>query len=316
MIKDRDIITVGISPSWDVLCFADGIEWGDHTDLKSQQIIPGGKALNITQALAWTETKNIAAGLWGKNDHAQLIQSLTLSKDFINLKLTQVPFAVRHNVTLIDEKNHKELHIKASNKLATLESLDQLARDLETIITNKSCVVLAGALPKDNLLQEKIIQIVETAAEKGAKIVVDTHGPALRKLIDTKKLCAIHVNTDELCELLECEIENTEDGIIKQAEKLLTKVEMVLVSRAKKGAIAITKNQIFRSACITEKTVNCTVGCGDYLLAGFLAKLQQSNDMGQAIENGIRLATAKAWNVIDKKWIDVKETIEVKTEQL
>jgi 1-phosphofructokinase len=316
VIKDRDLITVGISPSWDVVCFADGIEWGQHTNLKSQHIIPAGKALNISQALAWTGQGNIAAGLWGKNDYVQLMQSISSVQKLIDVKFTQVPNQIRHNVTLIDEKNHREMHIKGSSELANPESLAQLEKDLENIVSTNSCIVLAGALPENDLLLNQIIRIVEMTASKGAKIVVDTHGFALKKLIDTKKIYAIHSNIEELSELLECQIENTEQAIIQHTKKLLNDVEILLVSSGQKGAMAITKDLAYSAICITSKTVNCTVGCGDYLLAGFLGQLQKTNDMGKALENAIRLATAKAWNITDKKWDDVKKIIEVKTKQL
>jgi len=38
-----------------------------------------------------------------------------------------------------------------------------------------------------------------------------------------------------------------------------------------------------------------TVGCGDYLLAGFLAGLQDAGDPEAALATGLKVASARAW---------------------
>ena len=52
-MKKNQIITVGICPCWDITCYVDGVEWGDHKKITSQTFVPAGKALNISRALAW-----------------------------------------------------------------------------------------------------------------------------------------------------------------------------------------------------------------------------------------------------------------------
>ena len=50
------IVTVGISPCWDLTCKADGLDWGMHEKLSSQQKKCAGKAFNISRAMAWLGT--------------------------------------------------------------------------------------------------------------------------------------------------------------------------------------------------------------------------------------------------------------------
>ena len=89
-IDNNSIITVGISPCWDKTCYIDGIEWNEHKVIHSHTIVPAGKALNVSKSLAGMSRKSIAAGLWGKSDYQQLVESLSDTRNFIDLKLTVV----------------------------------------------------------------------------------------------------------------------------------------------------------------------------------------------------------------------------------
>ena len=75
-------------------------------------------------------------------------------------------------------------------------------------------------------------------------------------------------------ELSELSSRHVADGHVSLAEagrELLDKVEIVLISRGRKGAMVITKNQVLQGRCPdVNREVLSTVACGDYLLAGFL----------------------------------------------
>ena len=64
MKKNPSIITVGLSPAWDITCRGKNLNWGGHENIDEQTITPAGKALNVSKALAWMGRESIAAGLW------------------------------------------------------------------------------------------------------------------------------------------------------------------------------------------------------------------------------------------------------------
>ena len=54
------------------------------------------------------------------------------------------------------------------------------------------------------------------------------------------------------------------------------------------------------------------VGCGDYLLAGFLKGLKDKSDPGFALETAIKAATARAWGWAEEMtWEDAEKSIDV-----
>src|SRR5512139_1468712 len=90
------------------------------------------------------------------------------------------------------------------------------------------------------------------------------------------------------------------------ARRFLDGVEMVLISRGAKGGLLVTKQGVWQARCGSEYRLQAgrlkpglqtgsTVGCGDYLLAGFLKSLDEDCDPAAALKTAVKVATAKAW---------------------
>jgi len=310
-MSENSIITVGFCPSWDILCEVDGIEWGQHKKIKAQTITCAGKAFNISRALAWLGVENTAAGLWGQSDYKQMLESIEALREFVNIKLTAVAGNTRRNITLVDTQDNREMHLRAESKLANSETLKQLKNDLNRIVSEKSIVVFAGAMPGDTLIDE-CVTIVSEIRKKTNKVAVDTYGDALKKIVELTNPWLIKPNLDEISELLGEQVEDETTQIIKASRKLLGKTRMVLVSRGPKGAILVTEDNCFEGNILGNKAKSIhTVGCGDYLLAGFLAGLKKTN-ISDALSQGIKVATARAWGWCEKMhWLEVESKIKV-----
>jgi 1-phosphofructokinase len=332
-LKDK-IITIGLSPAWDRTIEIAGINWNEHKIVSEQKLSPAGKALNINKALAWLGEQSIAAGLWGDDDFQQMkrfveTDGVRLNKK-INIALTKVPGRTRENITIVDTKNKRQLHLRSKSTLANAKSIKMLKRDLQKIIVKHSFCIFAGAMPND------AIELVKLAKKKNATVIVDSSGPVFKKIVAKGGLFLIKPNVEELSELVGRKIKNEEKDIIAAAKKLLTKVKMILVSRGEKGAMLLFRseprllgsgNVVAISAKYTGKKYDVcnTVACGDYLLAGFLSVTAGKNGTGSltaaqeqaeakclsqfflneqlcasALESAIKSATAKAFGLNEK----------------
>jgi len=70
------------------------------------------------------------------------------------------------------------------------------------------------------------------------------------------------------------------------------------------------KEDAWRGRCIGRGRVLSTVGCGDFLLAGFLKGLKDKSDAGSALGTAIKAATARAWGLTEEKsWVRVLREI-------
>ena len=309
MLKRCSIITVGLCPSWDRVCRFDGIEWGEHKLVSNSTIRPAGKAMNISHALAWLGQKNIAAGLWGRDDYAMLLRAMRPLRGLVQVKGTAVEGSTRQNVTVVDVKNQREMHLRHRSELASEKALRRLRTDLKRIVRPDSVCVFAGLMPDAEYLNE-VIRIMRDCAKAGAKIVLDTSGEALRMIVDTGLVWLVKPNVEELSELLGKPVDDRVTALAKAASMLLDRVEIVLVSRGKKGAIAVARHGAWQGRCLGSRRVQATVGCGDYLLAGFLKGLLDTSGVACALQTGVKVGTAKAWGWTDRHlWPGIRRAI-------
>ncbi len=302
MQTDRTIVTVGLAPAWDITCRGRNLRWGAHQCIEQQTICPAGKALNVSRALAWLGRESIAAGLWGRNDYRQMLADVRDSWPLIKVRMTAVAGDTRRNITVVDTANGKEMHLRNRNPLASASALKQLQADLEKIVRRGSIFVFAGTMPEGRLLNS-IVRIIESCASWGAKIVLDTSGPALRQIVDTGWVWLIKPNVAELCELSGAKVRDEPASLAAAARGFLDRVEMVLISRGAKGGLLVTKQGAWQAQCVgrVRHFAGSTVGCGDYLLAGFLKSLSENSDPAAALGMGIKVATAKALGRTDGK---------------
>jgi len=308
------IVTIGLSPAWDISCRGRDLEWGRHLDLDEQVIRPAGKALNVSYALAWMGGQSVAAGLWGREDYDEMRRAVERLGGPIDVHMTAAEGRTRQNVTVVDTLRHREMHLRRRSDLASERSLRQLNADLSKLVHAGDVCVFAGATPAGALL-EPTVDLVRTCHRAGARIAADTHGPALGGIVETGLPWLIAPNVEELCELLGFAVDDAPERLAEAGRRLLNKMDMILISRGEKGALIVTKDGAWNGRCETQGAVLSTVGCGDCLLAGFLAGARETGDPAAALARGLQVATARAWGWMDRQsWTQVDKKIVVTVE--
>jgi fructose-1-phosphate kinase PfkB-like protein len=191
-----------------------------------------------------------------------------------------------------------------------------LQADLEKIVHKGSVCVFAGTMPDGGLLSD-VIRIVEFCRSRGSKIVLDTSGRPLKEILNAGSVWLIKPNIEELRELLGEHVKDGPVSLAKAGRRLLDKVDIVLISRGAKGAVVVTKDGARQGRCVGSAKVFSTVGCGDFLLAGFLKALNDGSGTDSALETAIKVATARAWGWTEKiSWLDVQTRIQVQVGQI
>jgi len=310
------VITVGVCPSWDRVYEFDQIEWGQHKLVRAVHDRPAGKALNISRALAWLGGKSIAAGLWGRDDYKRMVQMLKPLAGSISLKMTRVAGQTRVNVTVVDVGRGREMHLRQGCTLASRQALAELSEDLSRLVRPGDRCVFAGLMPSGALLRG-VLEVVAACRRQGAKVVLDTSGEPLRSLVASGAVWMVHLNVEELRQLLGESVRNEARALAGACRGLLGKVEVVLVSRGKRGAVAITAGQGWACRAGQQRPVTATVGCGDYLVAGFLKALGDGGGLVEAVATAVKVATAKAWGWSERRrWSAVERAVKVECSQL
>ncbi|MBL7214897.1 MAG: hypothetical protein ISS71_04390 [Phycisphaerae bacterium] len=117
--------------------------WGEHKKILAQALVPAGKALNISKALDWLKVHSTAAGLWGRIDCQQMLEVLAADYPYIRPSFTVAAGKTRTNLTVVDTRHRREMHLRAECRLAGHDSLRQLAADLNAM-DSTGLAVFAG----------------------------------------------------------------------------------------------------------------------------------------------------------------------------
>lgn len=307
----QKIITVGVNPTWDIKCVVKNAKWGGHIVADDKTKTPAGKAMNVSKTLAWMRTSSIAAGLWGSQDHKQMREHIKKLSDLIKIKMTVVKGKTRENFWIVDIAEKKELHLRFKSELANNKTLKQLGSDIFKMTSRNDIVVFAGSMPNDAL------GVINKAKQKGGRIVIDSSGQAMKKIVKSGGLFLIKPNVDELRELVGKNFRDTESSIIKNARGLLGKTEMVLVSRGVKGAMLITSDGIYSGNVSSgRKAVAGTVACGDFMLGGFLCGIYKGKNLADALGMGIIAGSGRAFGMDEKSFANAKRNIKVSVKRI
>lgn len=315
MMTNREIITVSFNPAWDRICQVDGVEWGDHRVMDSQRLIPAGKALNVNKALAWMSVPSTAAGLWGSTDYLDMIAALTECRDYIRPDFTVVEGKTRQNVTIVDIQNYRELHLRCNETIVTQGALEWLSENLRQNLNSHSCVIFSGSISEEHC-QAECLSLVEQVKCQCSELIVDTSGSALIQIVERGAASVINPNLEELSELVGHPIEKNVNVIISEARQFCDRIGTIIVSLGCDGAIAVAQETAFYCKVVSfHHPVSNTVGCGDYLLAGYVAT-DSSVSIQEKLVAGVKAATAKAWGWIDiKSWQQVQQDIQIEISQ-
>jgi 1-phosphofructokinase len=260
--------------------------------------------------------RSVAAGLWGRDDYDEMRRAVERVGGRIDVQMTAVAGRTRQNITVVDTINRREMHLRRRSVLASDSSLRQLNDDLKKLVREGDVCVFAGAMPAGELL-EPVVNLVRTCHGAGAQVAVDTYGPALQSIVEAGLPWLISPNVEELRGLLGVAVEDTPEQLAKAGRTLLGGMEMVLTSRGEKGALIVAKAGAWTGHSSTQGKVLSTVGCGDYLLAGFLAGFCETGDPSAALAKGLKVATARAWGWTESElWPRAEKEIAVAVERL
>lgn len=280
------IYTCTITPSLDYTTYLSSFKTGELNRAKDVHYYPGGKGINVSRVLKRLDVDSVAIGYAGGfvGDYIQA---------FLRDEGIQTDFIETTEITRINVK------IKAEEASELNGPGPTITKDQQQILFNKvqamkeeDWFVLAGRLPTSIPLSF-FKEIAETCERNGVHFVLDTSGPALKTLIQTKPFL-VKPNADELGELFNTTITTKEEAFYYAKKLVAQGVQHVVVSMGGEGALLVTKNLALSAKATKGKVVN-TVGAGDSLVAGFIAAYVASEIVHDAFRYAVASGSATAF---------------------
>jgi 1-phosphofructokinase family hexose kinase len=287
------IITIGFNPALDRVLECPDFHVGGHQPARQVARLAAGKAANVSRALAQIGTDSIATGFVGTDEleffHEQLLEC---GPGRILCHFVEVTGKTRENISILDPKRRLETHLRDRGFVVTSEEIRVLERRLLHDLRPGDIAVFSGSLC-EGVSTEYFGQLLDQCAAAGAKVIVDTNGEAAKEAA-RHPLWLAKPNLAELGEMVGKEIPNAASAARDAASGLLKQIEQVLVSRGNAGAVLVTRQGAWSARMATRDVPIRTVGCGDHLVAGFIAERVAGRDMEAALRMGVALATARA----------------------
>ena len=284
------IYTITFNPAVDLVIQVPNCQLGTLNRSMGEEYVAGGKGINMSIVLKRLGIDNIATGFLG-GFSGKYIEEF-LEKEGITPQFISIEGTTRINVKV---KGEVETEINAAGPTVDAEKFQRLMNYFEEVLKEGDTVFLAGnAAP--GLDESSYVEIAKLCHVRGVKLVLDTTKVSLLACLPYRPFI-IKPNQHELEELFGVNIQ-TQEEMLNYAFKLQEKgARNVLVSCGGDGAFLVSETgQVFASNVPTGKLIN-SVGAGDSMLAGFMAKFIETNDFRKSLKQGAASGSATAFSV-------------------
>ena len=283
------IYTVTFNPSLDYIVSVPNFELGKTNRTVYEQMLAGGKGINVTTVLRNLGIDSTALGFVAGFTGDELIRRMNemgLQNDFIrigngfsriNLKLKDVDGTEINGMgPVIDQAGQDAL----MDKLKALKEGDTL--------------VLAGSIP-ESMPGTIYSNILEALQGRGIRFVVDATKDLLLNVLQYRPFL-IKPNHHEIGEIFGVKLE-TRESVVPYAKKLQEMGAVnVLVSMSGMGAVLLDENgQVHALPAPKGELVNA-VGAGDSMVAGFLTGWEEKHEYEHAFRMGVATGSASAFS--------------------
>ena len=283
------IYTVTFNPSLDYIVSVPNFELGKTNRTVYEQMLAGGKGINVTTVLRNLGIDSTALGFVAGFTGDELIRRMNemgLKNDFIrigngfsriNLKLKDVDGTEINGMgPVIDQAGQDALMAK----LKALKEGDTL--------------VLAGSIP-ESMPGTIYSNILEALQGRGIRFVVDATKDLLLNVLQYHPFL-IKPNHHEIGEIFGVKLE-TRESVVPYAKKLQEMgATNVLVSMSGMGAVLLDENGDVHALPAPKGQLVNAVGAGDSMVAGFLTGWEEEHNYEHAFRMGVATGSASAFS--------------------
>ena len=284
------IYTVTFNPSLDYIVRMDHFEAGAINRVSYEQVLAGGKGINVSIVLHNLGHESTALGFVAGFTGAEIehkLDAFPVKHDFVHLENGFSRINVKAKAENETEINGQGPDISDAAQQELFAKLDKLGAG--------DTLVLAGSIPK-TLPDDIYERIMERLDGRGIRIVVDAEKKLLLNVLKYHPFL-IKPNNHELGDMFGVVLK-TDEEIVTYAKKLQEKgATNVLISMAGDGAILLTADgKHYKSPAPKGKLVN-SVGAGDSMVAGFLTGcIESHDDLETAFYMGVATGSASAFS--------------------
>lgn len=283
------IFTVTFNPSLDYIVRVDEMRLGTINRTNYEQILPGGKGINVSIVLGNlghpSRALGFSAGVTGAALE-KLLADTGVDADLVHVKAGFTRINAKIKAVEETELNGQGPRIAPEDVDALFSKLDVLGQD--------DTLVISGSVP-NTLPSDMYEQVMERLVGRGVRIVVDAERDLLTRVLSYRPFL-VKPNNHELGDIFGVALK-TRDEVVPYARRMQEMgAQNVLVSMAGEGGVLVAADgQVYQSPAAQGTVVN-SVGAGDSCVAGFLAGLMETGSYQTAFRMGLAAGSASAFS--------------------
>jgi 1-phosphofructokinase family hexose kinase len=285
------LLCVALSPSVDVTYVVDALALGRIHRPRSALRVAGGKGFNAARAARTLGAAVTAAGIVG--GHAGRWIADALRADDVPAELVEGAAETRTCVSIMDGGTGA---LSEVYEPATPVGADEWAA-LTAVVARHAggWVALSGSLPAGTP-PDAVARLARTARDRGARVVLDTHGGALGgTALDAVDV--VKVNTAEAAERLGVPVGDPRELAVALLGRAGS-AELVVVTAGVDGAAAALRRPgaplVVHASAPPARHPAYPVGSGDSFLGGLMTGLLGGGDTTTALRLAVAAGTANA----------------------
>lgn len=282
------IITLTANPSVDVSTSVEKLEPFIKMRCTPGERDPGGGGINVARVV--TRLGGAALAIYPAGGVTGQWLNARLQCEGIRTLPIAISGETREDFTVSELSASKQYRfVLAGSPLARGEWEDCL-RVLAQSARGMDFIVASGSLPP-GVPSDFYAQAAKLAKAFGARMVVDTSGPALKAAV-MEGVFLIKPNLREFEDLIGGHAAD-EAELIRSARGLISRdrVSIVAISLGPKGALLISRDQCWRANALPIKPVS-VVGAGDSFLGAMVWRLANQGDFHSALSYGVAAGSA------------------------
>ena len=283
------IFTVTFNPSLDYIVRVDEVRLGTINRTNYEQLLPGGKGINVSIVLGNlghpSRALGFSAGVTGVALE-KLLADAGVDADLVHVKEGFTRINAKVKAVEETELNGQGPRIAPEDVDALFSKLDVLGQD--------DTLVISGSVP-NTLPSDMYEQVMKRLAGHGVRIVVDAERDLLTRVLPYRPFL-VKPNNHELGDIFGVTLK-TRDEVVPYARRMQEMgAQNVLVSMAGEGGVLVAADgQVYQSPAAKGTVVN-SVGAGDSCVAGFLAGLMETGSYQTAFRMGLAAGSASAFS--------------------
>ncbi|UOG75667.1 1-phosphofructokinase family hexose kinase [Hymenobacter tibetensis] len=253
---------------------------------------PGGGGINVSRALKRLGADSLAI-FPASGPAGTLLQHLLTQEGIDQHPITTINWT-RENFIVVDSSTNQQYRFGMPGREVSSDEQNLILETLRALTPAPDFLVVSGSLPP-GIEPDFLATIVRQAHEVGTKVVVDTSGPALERVLE-EGVFMIKPNVGELSRM--AGVDEVDSRAVAAAAKALIregKSQLIVVSLGPQGACLVTDELVDHIPAPTVKK-RSTVGAGDSMVAGVIYALANGKSVREAVRLGVACGTAATMN--------------------